>query len=101
MTGFLTQQEKADLRAVGFSDEQIDVLTSAEAEEIIAATNVVVTNTREVREFIATITAQAKAATEGLPQPGLLQMLLVQPLDESVVIYRYALDDSNLMQRMT
>jgi hypothetical protein len=99
----VTQQQKADLRAVGFSDEQIDVLTSADAEEIIAATNVVVTNTREVREFIATITAQARAATKEIKDPGILQLIQAHPLDDydDVVIYRYELNDPNLIECMT
>ena len=36
--------------------------------------------------------AQARAATKELPQPGLLQMLLVRALDDgNVAPYRYAL----------
>jgi len=100
----VTQQQKADLQAVGFSDEQIDALSSAEAEEIIAATNVVVTNTREVREFIATITAQARAATKDIKAPGVLQIIRVHPLAKDhndVVVYRYKLDDVQLVERMT
>src|SRR5262245_47021321 len=54
-------------------------------DELVLKETKPVTDKREVREFIETITAQAKAATKHLPQPGLLQMLLVQPLDESVV----------------
>src|SRR5262245_39674754 len=104
MTGILTQQERADLHAVGFSDEQIDVLTSAEAEEIITATSVVTTNVREVREFIETIVAQARAATKDIKAPGVLQMIRMHPLDDDdddVVVYRYKLDDPNLVGRMT
>jgi hypothetical protein len=98
----LTQQQKADLQAVGFSAEQICELTPQEAEEIIAATSGVVANTREVREFIETIIAQARAATEHLKQPGLLQMMLIHPLDDNnVVLYRYKLDDVDLAERMT
>ena len=103
MTGILTQHEKADLHAVGFSDEQIDVLTSAEAEEIITATSGVRTNLREVREFFETIVAQARAATKGLKDPGLLQIVRAHPLDDydDVVLYRYELNDSKLVERMT
>jgi hypothetical protein len=100
----VTQQQKADLQAVGFSDEQIDVLSSAEAEEIITATSVVTTNTCEVREFIAIITAQARAATKDIKTPGVLQMIRVHPLAKDhndVVVYRYKLDDAQLVERMT
>ena len=99
-----TQQQEADLHAVGFSDEQIRELTPQEAEEIIAATNMVVTNTREVREFIETITAQARAATKDIKTPGVLQMIRVHPLAkdfDDVVVYRYRLDDAQLVERMT
>jgi putative DNA primase/helicase len=99
MTGIpfmVTQAMKAALHARGLPDEAIAELKPEQAHEILARPD-----KREVREFIETILAQARAATKDLPQPGLLQMLLVQPLDESVVIYRYALDDSDLVQRMT
>jgi hypothetical protein len=105
VTGIVfTQQEQSDLRAVGFSDEQISGLTPQEAEEIIAAASVVVTNTREVREFLATITAQARAATKDIKDPGVLQMIRAHPLAkdyDDVVIYRYELNDPDLIERMT
>jgi len=100
----ITPQIKADLREVGLSDEQIDVLTSAEAEEIIAATSVVVTNGQEVREFIEIIVAQARAATKEIKDPGVLQLIRAHPLAKNyddVVIYRYELNDSKLIERMT
>src|ERR1700758_2417880 len=100
----LTQQQEADLRAVGFSVEQIRDMTPQEAEEVIAATNVVVTNTREVREFIETITAQARAATKDIKAPGVLQMIRVHPLAkdyDDVVVHRYRLGDPNLVGLMT
>jgi len=57
---------------------------------------------REVREFVATVIAQARAATKHLRDPGLLQVILVHPNTESVgAIYRYALDDPDLIERMT
>jgi hypothetical protein len=105
MTAILTQQERADLHAVGFSDEQIDVLTSAEAEEVIAAASVVVTNTHVVREFFEILAEQMRAAIKDLSNPGQWQMILVDPTsdDESNVsgIYRYRLDDPDLVERMT
>src|SRR5262245_49230601 len=100
MTGipaFLRQAMKAALRARGFTDEEITQLEPERAWEILSRPD-----QREVREFIDTIIAQARAATKELPQPGLLQMLLVHPLDDgNVVPYRYALDDSKLVERMT
>jgi AAA domain len=100
MTGipaFLTQAMKAALRARGFTDEEITQLEPERAWEILSTPD-----QREVREFVDTIIAQARAATKELPQPGLLQMLLVHPLDDgNVAPYRYALDDSKLVERMT
>jgi len=100
MTGipaFLAQAMKAALRARGYTDEEITQLEPERAWEILSTPD-----QREVREFIDTIIAQARAATKELPQPGLLQMLLVHPLDDgNVVPYRYALDDSKLVERMT
>src|SRR5262249_36526898 len=59
-------------------------------------------DSREVREFLTTIVAQARAATKHLKQPGLLQMMLIHPLDDSnVTLYRYKLDDADLVERMT
>lgn len=46
--------------------------------------------------------AQARAATEGIKQPGILNMVLVNPTDDDVTsVYRYALDDPDLAERMT
>jgi hypothetical protein len=57
---------------------------------------------REVREFVETYIAQARAATKQIERPGVLQMILVHPNDDDVTsIYRYALDDDRLAQRMT
>jgi hypothetical protein len=92
----ITQAQKDALRARGLSDEDVAQITPERAQEILTTTD-----TREVREFVETITAQARAATKDLPNPGLLQMLLAQPLDESAVPYRYALDDPELVRRMT
>jgi hypothetical protein len=58
-------------------------------------------DSREVRESITTLAAQAKAATKDVRDPGVWQMILVHPLSENVVIYRYALDDPDLVERMT
>src|SRR5262245_54983306 len=63
-------------------------------------------HSREVREFFSTLTAQAKAATKHIVEegrhPGLQQMILVHPADEKVSgIYRYELDDPELIERMT
>src|SRR5215831_13715029 len=58
-------------------------------------------DSREVREFVETIVAQARAATEQLKDPGLLQVVLVHPADDKISgIYRYELDDKNLAERM-
>ena len=99
MTGIpfmVTQAMKAALHARGLTDDEIMQLVPEKAHEILTAPD-----KREIREFIETVAAQARAATRHIKQPGLLQMLLVQPLDESVVPYRYALDDSELVERMT
>ena len=59
-------------------------------------------DSREVREFVETYIAQARAATKQIERPGVLQMILVHPNDDDVSsIYRYALDDDGLAQRMT
>jgi hypothetical protein len=63
-------------------------------------------DSREVREFVSTVVAQAKAATKHIVEegrhPGLLQISLIHPADEEVSgIYRYELDDPNLIERMT
>src|SRR5262249_51354415 len=100
MTGIpfvITRAMKAALAARGLADEAIAELVPEKAHEILATPD-----RREVREFITTIVAQARAATKDLPQPGLLQMLRVHPLnDGSAVPYRYALDDPDLVERMT
>src|SRR5262249_40049219 len=56
-------------------------------------------DSREVREFFITLAAQAKAATKHLRDPGILQIILIHPLTENVgTIYRYALDDPQLIE---
>jgi hypothetical protein len=99
MTGIpflITQPMKAALHARGLAAEEISELKPEQAHELLAAPD-----KREVREFITTIVAQAQAATKDLQDPGLLQMFRIHPLDESVVPYRYALDDPSLVERMT
>ena len=66
-------------------------------------TDTIVADTREVREFVETYIAQARAATEGIEAPGVLQVILVNPADEDSItsVYRYALDDPDLAERMT
>jgi AAA domain/RepB DNA-primase from phage plasmid len=103
---FMTNAMKADLRACGFSEEQLAQLTPQEGDEILAAASIVVPDSHEVREFVATIVAQARAATKHLNKdggdPGILQMILVHPLSNDMeTIYRYALDDPELIERMT
>src|SRR5262249_25931193 len=64
-------------------------------------TDTIVADTREVREFIETYLAQARAATAEIEKPGLLNMVLVNPADDDVTsIYRYAIDDPSLAKRM-
>jgi hypothetical protein len=65
-------------------------------------TDTIVADGREVREFITTYIAQAKAATAEIERPGLLNMILVNPADEDSVtsVYRYAFDDPDLTERM-
>jgi len=98
----ITQAKKAGLRVCGLSDEQIRELTPQEAEDILAAAESVRTDAREVREFVETYVAQARAATAEIKQPSILNMVLVNPADNDVTsIYRYALDDPSLAERMT
>ena len=104
MTGiraFMTNKMKVDLRACGFSEEQLAELTPQEGDEILAAANIVVPDSHEVRKFIEIIVAQAKAATKHLKEPGLLQVSLLHPLSEAMVPYRYALDNPKLVEQMT
>jgi hypothetical protein len=57
---------------------------------------------QQVREFVETYVAQARAATTRIAKPGIVQMILVHPNDDNVTsIYRYALDDNSLAERMT
>jgi len=59
------------------------------------------TDTREVRDFVSTYVAQARAATADIKQPGILNMVLVNPADDDVTsIYRFAIDDPNLVENM-
>jgi hypothetical protein len=96
----ITHAMKHALRARGHSDEEIAQLTPEGAHKILSTTD-----TGAVREFLATIVAQARAATKHLTDEGkdagLLQMFLVHPLDDAAVPYRYALDDEDLVERMT
>src|SRR5262249_3559826 len=81
---------------------QIRELTPQEAEDILAAAESVRTDAREVREFVETYVAQARAATAEIKQPSILNMVLVNPADNDVTsIYRYALEDPSLAERMT
>jgi hypothetical protein len=54
-------------------------------------------STSTVREFLTTITAQAKAALNGVKQPGYLQMSRLHPASEDLVPSRYQLDDVERM----
>jgi hypothetical protein len=100
MTGIpflITQAMKAALRARGLPDEEIAELKPESAHEILAAPD-----KREVREFVMTIVAQARAATKDLSDRGVWQMILVHPNTDGVeTIYRYPLDDEDLVERMT
>jgi hypothetical protein len=65
-------------------------------------TGTITAETDEVREFVETYVAQARAATKGMREPGFLQMILVHPAADDISgVYRYALDDPKLVQRMT
>jgi hypothetical protein len=93
----ITQAMKAALHQHGFPDDEIAQLTPERAHEILAKPN-----KREVREFFETTVAQVRAATRHLSDPGVWQMILVHPSTEGVAtIYRYALDDPDLVERMT
>jgi putative DNA primase/helicase len=55
-------------------------------------------NPAEVRQFLEAFTTLARAATEGMANPGLLQIGYVHPLDENgYVATRYMLDDVERM----
>ena len=91
MTGiraFMTNKMKVDLRACGFSEEQLAELTPQEGDEILAAANIVAPDSNEVRKFIEIIVAQARAATQHLKEPGLLQVSLLHPLSEDMGPFR-------------
>src|SRR5262249_22572677 len=91
----ITRQKKVDLRAVGFSDEEIRNLTPQDAEDILTAVKIAKTDGHEVREFIEIFVAQARAATEEVMPPRTLQMVRVHPLAadyNDVVTCRYDLD---------
>jgi len=97
----ITQAMKAALRTRGYNDEEIAQLTPKQAHEILAKPD-----SREGREFVATIVGQAQAATKHIVEegkhPGLLQMILVHPADEKVSgIYRYELSDAKLIEKLT
>jgi hypothetical protein len=93
----VTQAMKAALHARGLTDEEIMQLVPEKAHEILMAPD-----KREIREFVETIAAQARAATKDLSDSGVWQMVLVHPATDSVeTIYRYALDDLDLVERMT
>src|SRR5262249_32619196 len=86
-------------------DAENDTPESESAPLPVAQTSLA-PGSREVREFLSTLTAQAKAATrhiiEESKHPGLLQIDLVHPTDEKVSgIYRYELNDPDLIERMT
>src|SRR5262249_29692898 len=93
---------KLDLRACGFSEEQLAELTPQEGDEILAAASVVGPDKSEVRKFLKIITEKARTATKHLKDPGLLQVTLIHPSSEDISgIYRYELDDPKLIERMT
>jgi hypothetical protein len=93
----ITGAMREALYARGFSTEQIAELTPEAAHKILQTPD-----SRAVREFVATITAQAQTATEDMADPGLLQVVLVHPRDDDVTgVYRYELDDAELIERMT
>jgi len=98
---FMTNQMKADLRACGFSEQQLAELSPQEGDEILTAANVVVPDSHEVRKFIEIIVAQARAATKHLKEPGVLQVSLLHPLSTEMIPYRYALDNLKLVEQMT
>jgi len=105
MTGiraFMTNKMKVDLRACGFTEEQLAELTPQEGEEILAAAAVIAPDKDEVRKFVEIIVAQARAATKHLKEPGLLQVSLLHPLSEDMgPFYRYALNNPKLVEQMT
>jgi len=104
MTGiraFMTNKMKVDLRACGFSEEQLAELTPQEGDEILAAVRVVRPDRSEVRKFLKIIIEQARTATKHLKDPGLLQISLLHPSSEEMVPYRYALDNPKLVEQMT
>jgi len=96
---FMTNQMKTELRACGFSEPQLEQLTPQEGDEILTAANTVVPDSNEVGKCIEIIAAHARAATKHLKEPGLLQVSRIHPLDETVVPYRYALNNPKLVEQ--
>jgi len=93
----ITQAMKEALYTRGLAAEEISELKPERAHELLAAPD-----KREVCEFVTTIVAQARAATKALEDPGMWQMVLVHPSTDDVgTIYRYELDDPDLVERMT
>lgn len=99
MTGIpfmITQAMKDALHARGRPDDEIGQLTPEEAHKILSTPDL-----RAVVDFVATIIAQAQAATKHLRDPGVLQTILVHPSAERVSgIYRYELNNPELVERM-
>jgi hypothetical protein len=67
--------------------------------EVSAMTDIDV-DVHQVHEFVATYIAQARTATGDLEQPGVLQILLIDPANEDVSIRRYHLDDASVAEKI-
>src|SRR5262245_36932150 len=88
----ITHAMRAALHARGLTDEEIAQLTPERAHEILNTPH-----KHEVREFITTIAAQAKAAVGDCEPPGFLQLSRLHPTNEKLVPSRFLLDDIERM----
>jgi putative DNA primase/helicase len=104
MTGIpftITQAQKDALHARGLSDEEIAEMKPEEAHKLLNGDGSK-PDKSEVHKFLKIIVAQATAATKHLKDAGVLQVTLIHPSSENVTgIYRYALDNPDLVERMT
>src|SRR5262249_54389337 len=97
----ITQAMRSALHARGLSDAEIDELKPEQAHKLLNGDGTK-PDKSEVRKFLKIIVAQAIAATQHRKEPGVLQVTLIHPSSEDVTgIYRYALDDPKLVERMT
>jgi len=67
---------------------------------MIAHAGTAATQSTTVREFLQIISDQARAATEGLNPPGVLQMSRLHPMSENLVPTRFTIGDVEPMTKL-